>query len=133
MSDQQGAQPSGKPDAMVTIPPDRFMKHNISQCGKKTSDSKAFENFLQKKITITQKHMEEKIISLIAAVLNVDVSKVKMNTEIGELDEWDSLRNVTIIARLEKEFEIKITPEMIMDLEDVSDIVSLVKDLKEQS
>jgi acyl carrier protein len=77
--------------------------------------------------------MEEKVISLIAAVLNVDVSKIKMDTEIGELDEWDSLRNVAIIARLEREFEIKITPEMIVDLEDVSDIASLVKDLKEQS
>ena len=54
----------------------------------------------------------------------------KEETEIGELDEWDSLRNVQIIAQLEKEFEVKITPDMIMDLEDVSDIISLIKDLK---
>ena len=53
-----------------------------------------------------------------------------LETEIGELDEWDSLRNMQIIAQLEKEFEVKITPDMIMDLEDVSDIISLIKDLK---
>lgn len=74
--------------------------------------------------------MENKIIELIARVLNVLVGNVTLETEIGELDEWDSLRNVQIIAQLEKEFEVKITPDMIMDLEDVSDIVGLIKDLK---
>ena len=74
--------------------------------------------------------MENKIIELIARVLNVPVGDVTLETEIGELDEWDSLRTVQIIAQLEKEFEVKITPDMIMDLEDVSDIISLIKDLK---
>lgn len=74
--------------------------------------------------------MENKIIELIARVLNVPVGDVTLETEIGELDEWDSLRNVQIIAQLEKEFEVKITPDMIMELEDVSDIISLIKDLK---
>lgn len=74
--------------------------------------------------------MENKIIELIARVLNVPVGDVTMETEIGELDEWDSLRNVQIIAQLEKEFEVKITPDMIMDLEDVSDIVGLIRELK---
>lgn len=74
--------------------------------------------------------MENRIIELIARVLNVPVGDVTLETEIGELDEWDSLRNVQIIAQLEKEFEVKITPDMIMDLEDVSDIISHIKDLK---
>ena len=74
--------------------------------------------------------MENKIIELIARVLNVPIGDVTLETEIGELDEWDSLRNMQIIAQLEKEFEVKITPDMIMDLEDVSDIISLIKDLK---
>ena len=74
--------------------------------------------------------MENKIIELIARVLNVPIGDVTLETEIGELDEWDSLRNVQIIAQLEKEFEVKITPDMMMDLEDVSDIISLIKDLK---
>lgn len=74
--------------------------------------------------------MENKIIELIARVLNVPAGDVTLETEIGELDEWDSLRNVQIIAQLEKEFEVKITPDMIMDLEDVSDIVGLIRELK---
>ena len=73
--------------------------------------------------------MGDKVIELIARVLNVPTSEVELDTEIGELDEWDSLHNVEVIAQLEKEFNVKITPDMIMDLEDVSDIVNLIEDL----
>ena len=73
--------------------------------------------------------MEEKVIELIARVLNVPTSEIEMDTEIGELDEWDSLHNVEIIVQLEKEFGVKITSDMIMDLEEVSDIVNLIKEL----
>ena len=73
--------------------------------------------------------MEDKVIELIARVLNVPTSEVELDTEIGELDEWDSLHNVEAIAQIEKEFNVKITPDMIMDLEDVSDIVNLIEDL----
>ena len=73
--------------------------------------------------------MEEKVIELIARVLNVPTTEIEMDTEIGEPAEWDSLHNVEIIAQLEKEFNVKITSDMIMDLEDVSDIVNLIEEL----
>ena len=75
--------------------------------------------------------MEEKVIELIARVLNVPTTEIEMDTEIGEPDEWDSLHNVEIISQLEKEFNVKITSDMIMDLEDVSDIVSHIEELTE--
>lgn len=73
--------------------------------------------------------LEEKIINLIAHILNVPTSEIQSDTEIGELPEWDSLRNVEVIAQLEHEFNVKITPEMVMDLENVSDIVDLIESL----
>ena len=73
--------------------------------------------------------MEEKVIGLIARVLNVPATEIQMDTEIGEPDEWDSLHNVEIIAQLEKDVNVKITSDMIMDLEDVADIVGLIEDL----
>ena len=73
--------------------------------------------------------MEEKVITIIAKVLNVPISDITTDTEIGEPDEWNSLRNVEIITKLQEEFNIKITSDMIMDLEDVSDIIGLVKNL----
>ena len=73
--------------------------------------------------------MDEKIIKLIAEVLQVPVDEITPNVEIGEVDEWDSLHNVAIFAELEKQFDIKITQDMLVDLENVDDIISLVKDL----
>ena len=73
--------------------------------------------------------MEEKIIKIIAEVLQVPVDEITPDLEIGELDEWDSLHNVAIFAELEKQFDIKITQDMLVDLENVEDIISLVKDL----
>ena len=73
--------------------------------------------------------MEEKIKKLIATILNVSQEKITLDTEIGELDEWDSLHNMEIIAALEKTFNVKITPTMLIDLEDVSDIIDLIEEL----
>lgn len=73
--------------------------------------------------------MSEKIINIIANVLNVPVDKVTVDTEIGELDEWDSLHNVTIFAELQKQFGITITQTMLVDLENVADIIDLVEEL----
>ena len=75
--------------------------------------------------------MEEKVIALIARVLNVSTSEVELDTAPGDIYVWYSLHNVAILAELEKEFDVKITPDMVMDLEDVSDIVSLIEDLTE--
>ena len=75
--------------------------------------------------------MEEKVKEIIARVLQVPVEEVENDTEIGELDEWDSLRNLTIFVELQKEFNIKITQDMLMDLENVDDIIDLVKNLAE--
>lgn len=73
--------------------------------------------------------MEEKVKALIASVLKVSVEEVTLDTEIGELDEWDSLHNMEIITELEETFNVKITSDMLVDLEDVSDIVSLMEEL----
>jgi len=73
--------------------------------------------------------MEEKVIKIIADTLEVPVDEISTDTEIGEPIEWDSLHHVQIIANLEEAFQVKITQDMIMDLEDVSDIVDLIESL----
>lgn len=73
--------------------------------------------------------MKEKIQALIASILKVSEEEITLDTEIGELDEWDSLHNMEIIAALEKTFNVKITSNMLIDLEDVSDIVNLIEEL----
>ena len=74
--------------------------------------------------------MKDKVLEIIAKVLDVSISQITEDTEIGELDEWDSLRNVQIFVELQKEFSIKITQDMLVDLENVSDIIGLIESIK---
>ncbi len=65
-----------------------------------------------------------KVKGVIAGVLNVDINEIEDDTAIGDLPEWDSLHHIQIISAIEKEFDFRFTPDVMMDLEDVSDIVN---------
>lgn len=73
--------------------------------------------------------MEEKVINLIARILGVDTSELDLDTEIGDLPEWDSMHHLTIIKELENLFDIKFEQGDLADCEDISDLVALIKDL----
>ena len=73
--------------------------------------------------------MEEKVIGIIARILEVDIEDVEMDTAIGDLPEWDSLHHLQIIVELQNEFNIKYPKEDLAELEDVSDLVALTKEL----
>ncbi len=68
--------------------------------------------------------IEEQVKNIIAEVLEVEAEDVQEDTAIGDLPSWDSLNHLKIIGRIEKEFDIRFTPDVMMDLEDVSDIVN---------
>lgn len=73
--------------------------------------------------------MEEKVINLIARILGVDTSELDLDTEIGDLPEWDSMHHLTIIKELENLFDIKFEQGDLADCEDISDLAALIKDL----
>ncbi len=68
--------------------------------------------------------IEQKVKDIIASVLEVGVDAIDDDTAIGDLPEWDSLHHIRIISAIESEFNFRFTPDVMMDLEDVSDIVS---------
>lgn len=72
--------------------------------------------------------MKQKVLSIIAQVLGVPTEEVDLDLGIGDLPEWDSLRHVVIIDTLEKEFGIKFDQADLMEVEDVSDLISLIED-----
>lgn len=75
--------------------------------------------------------MEDRIIGIIAKILEVDIEEVELDTAIGDLPEWDSLHHLQIIAELEKEFGIKYAADELAELEDVSDLIALTKEMSE--
>lgn len=77
--------------------------------------------------------LEQKVIRIIADSLEVDESQITEDTAIGDIPEWNSLGHIVIISSLEKEFAINFDPEIIMDLEDVSDIVAAIEQRTKES
>jgi acyl carrier protein len=72
--------------------------------------------------------LEQKVIKIIAESLEVTEDQLTEDTAIGDIPEWNSLGHIVIISSLEKEFSIVFDPEIIMDLEDVSDIVAAIEE-----
>lgn len=75
--------------------------------------------------------MKDKIISIIAKSLEVSESEITTDLVIGDLPEWDSLHHLNLLKNLEQEFQIKFTQEDLAELEDVTDLIALVEDMKE--
>lgn len=71
--------------------------------------------------------MNEQVISIIAKTLEVEPSVIEPDLGVGDLPEWTSLKHMMVIAELEKAFNIKFDSAELMNLEDVSDLVSLVE------
>ena len=65
---------------------------------------------------------------IIAESLEVTEDQLTEDTAIGDIPEWNSLGHIVIISSLEKEFSISFDPEIIMDLEDISDIVAAIEE-----
>lgn len=75
--------------------------------------------------------MKEEIVKIIADILEVDVCDIEMDTAVGDLPEWDSMHHLQIIAELEKVYNIKFNASDLAELGDVSDLISLVEEMKE--
>ena len=57
--------------------------------------------------------MESKIISIVARVLNEDISRViRILTE--NMMQWDSLKQMQIIMAVEDEFKIKVADDSLL-------------------
>lgn len=72
---------------------------------------------------MAEKNYYDEVIEIIASILGVERDEISEDTAIGDIESWDSLHHIRIISAIEKEYGFRFTPDVMMDLEDVSDIV----------
>lgn len=60
---------------------------------------------------------------IIASVLNLSVEQLDIEAEMSDIEEWNSLRNVMILSRLEEHFDVTFPSEDIFDLTSVKAFV----------
>ena len=71
--------------------------------------------------------IKNKIKGLCATLLKVDPTLLKDSATPNDIESWDSLNHLSIIATLESEFEIEIDPEEIVaSRETMGSIISMV-------
>jgi len=56
-----------------------------------------------------------------------DASQIKMQTEFLNLDEWDSLIALSVIAMIDDEYGVKVTGDDIRNSKTIEDIFKIVE------
>ena len=67
----------------------------------------------------------ERCAKVMADVMEVDIVTINDDTSPDNLEQWDSLSHVQLVVSLEKEFDLKISPED--GIEYLTDFKSITK------
>ncbi len=60
---------------------------------------------------------------LLAESLRADLSDIQLETQFGDLPQWDSMGHMEVLVALEKEYGVEISAETITELVSVVAIV----------
>ena len=62
--------------------------------------------------------------------LNVTAEKVNKNLKYNEIDEWDSIGHMTLVAALEEEYKISFETDDIIDFSSFEKGIEILKKYK---
>lgn len=68
----------------------------------------------------------EKVRKLVAEVFQIRESDITLQTNMKDIDSWDSLTHMELIVSLEDEFGIEFTADEIMEMVDVGKIEKII-------
>lgn len=68
-------------------------------------------------------NLKDEIKELMAGILAVSKTEIEDDTEVGDIESWDSLNHLKIIAMLEDKYNIHFSPDDLFNIENFDDIV----------
>ena len=71
--------------------------------------------------------MEERVKAVMARVFKIDPSIINDDTAPGNVDGWSSLKQMSLIAALEDEFDIEIDDDEYQEMINYRVIVAIVR------
>ena len=75
---------------------------------------------------------KERIKEIIADTLIIDIERITDDLAAGDIEEWDSVGNLTIISTIEEELEVDIPIEDLYELNNIKAIVEEIIKLKNE-
>lgn len=70
---------------------------------------------------------DERKIELIAETLDVEAETLTPETELGSMDEWDSVALLSFLAMMEDEFGKELKGSIIKEQKTVADLMALME------
>ena len=75
---------------------------------------------------------KERIKEIIADTLGIDIDRNSVDLAAGDVEEWDSVGNLTIITTIQEELEVDIPIEDLYELNNIKAIVEEIIKLKNE-
>ncbi|MBV3456256.1 acyl carrier protein [Bacteroides uniformis] len=75
---------------------------------------------------------KERIKEIIADTLGIDIERITDDLAAGDIEEWNSVGNLTIISTIEEELEVDIPIEDLYELNNIKAIVEEIIKLKNE-
>ena len=69
----------------------------------------------------------KKYSEIFKTALNVGADKVNENLKYNEIDEWDSIGHMTLMAALEEEYKISLKTDDIVDFSSYKEGIKILK------
>jgi acyl carrier protein len=67
------------------------------------------------------------VLAWVADIFEAPVENIRPETRRDEIEAWDSLGILTLMARLDEDFQVLLTEEEIQQLRSVKDILNLLR------
>lgn len=71
--------------------------------------------------------MTRKLYKIVADVFGEDISKISDSTTQNDIENWDSLQLLILIDEIEKEYNVKILIDEIIDINSILDIKNILE------
>jgi acyl carrier protein len=65
---------------------------------------------------------------VVSDMLEVDIDNINENSSSDNIEQWDSLSHIKLVMAIEAEFNVKLTPEEMMDMLSVKLIKNILED-----
>ncbi len=72
---------------------------------------------------------DKRIYNIFQRVLRISPDGLSDQTRRGNLEVWDSLSHILIVAALSEEFEVNIPPEEALEMETIQDVKQIISRL----
>ena len=71
--------------------------------------------------------LKNKLLEIISKELKIERNNISLANSANDFTEWDSLSNVRLTLKLEKEFNITISYSETVMMDDINDLFQLIK------